>query len=111
MGYLSDIYFITNQEGYSLIVQDADAQSIVNVANSIEVNKEKDYVLVIWQSIKWYPMYPPIRSFMDLLWELEEQGIPYRFIRLEEEFGDVDDIGNTDKANNCFPEIRPVQSD
>lgn len=56
-------------------------------------------------------MYPPIRSFMDLLWELEEQGIPYRFIRLEEEFGDVDDIGNTDKANNCFPEIRPVQSD
>lgn len=38
MGYLSDVYFITNQEGYSLIVQDADAQSIVNVANSIEVN-------------------------------------------------------------------------
>lgn len=93
MGYRSDVALKTTTEGYLVC-------SIFN--DSIEDFEEKPldgatikrtasgFYKITFDSVKWYDSYPSVNNFNKMLLLLENQDIPYKFIRLGEEYNDIE---------------------
>jgi len=110
MGYFSDVYFITTKEGFDFLKEKEEIKELLFCADSIKYNKECDYIFVQWKSFKWYAddFDSPECFFMLALPVLEKKEIPYRFVRLGEEFGDLETRSYKAYETN-FPDIYPVQ--
>ena len=67
-----------------------------------EIRKTEDgFYKIIFDSIKWYDSYTDIQNFIKVMDILDEQDIPYKFIRLGE---DIDDIEIRDNYTDDMPE-------
>lgn len=99
MGYRSDVKLVTTKEGWKRIKHAVKTASpdwytwlisdeyIVPVCNS-------KYVLYEIEDVKWYEQYKEVESFMHSLFMFEHNNIPYNFIRLGEDWGDVEEHNN-----------------
>ena len=67
-----------------------------------EIRKTEDgFYKIAFDSIKWYDSYTDIQNFIKVMDILDEQDIPYKFIRLGE---DIDDIEIRDNYTDDMPE-------
>lgn len=98
MGYYSEVKLSTTKKGWEVIrehIKDKTSDTYVLNNASIETYRAGAYVLVSFESIKWYENYPQfsdVKAFMEGLSLLEEQKIPFAYARAGEEPGDVDYI-------------------
>lgn len=113
MGYRSEIALKTTAEGYTLL-------KLMN--DNIEVKEEYDrllYGLKIEQTpddfyrishnyIKWYDYFEQVKNFEKALAKMNEDNIPYVFVRIGEEPGDVEIKQNwTDDMPDTLATFRP----
>lgn len=98
MGYSNQVYLKTTTEGYVMLKQFND-----NITNTKErfiqtgkyplgkVNKSPSgNYKISWEDVKWYDSYPVVKNLFSALGELEKADIPYSYIRIGEEAGDVE---------------------
>ena len=101
MGYYSDVRFNTTKEGYekfkSKLAEDTKSWLFSN--DEPEVYDEEDGEVVFgWNDIKWYG--PEIDNIMHAYYTLREDGIPFEYVRVGEEYGDCE----CEEEETEFPE-------
>lgn len=97
MGYRSEVSFITTKEGWNIVDEavravegDGDVYHLTEDATAIPIVDGK-YILAEWHDIKWYQGNDlPISTFMNQLDKLEELGIPFHYLRMGEDWEDID---------------------
>ena len=94
MGYRSQVYLKTTTEGWLVLKKFND--SIENPDHRplqyAEIQRTPTgFYKVYFDDIKWYEgSFPEVDNFMNGLKKLEEQDIPYSFIRLGEDTSDIE---------------------
>lgn len=113
MGYRSQVYLKTTTEGFLVIKRYND--SIENKEHrplyGADVNKtESGFYKISFDDVKWYEgSFPEVDNFMHALDLLEEQEIPFSYIRLGEETNDIDHRCNwTDDIPDEINSFEPV---
>ena len=98
MGYRSEVYLKTTTEGWIVIKKFND--SITNPAGKFlriaDVNKTASgFYKIEFHDVKWYEgSFPEVDNFMHAITLLDEQEIPYSYIRLGEETNDIEHTCN-----------------
>jgi len=93
MGYRSDVHLKTTSEGWVIIQKYNNSIAIPDdrPLRYAEVNKSPTGCYKIsFTDVKWYESFKDVNNFMDMLPLLDEQDIPYSYIRLGEETNDID---------------------
>lgn len=112
MGYRSQVYLKTTTEGWLVIKQFND--KIENPEHrplyGADISRTKSgFYKITFDDVKWYDSYIEVENFYDALDLLEEQDIPYSFIRLGEDTGDVEHKYNwTDDMPDEISSFEPV---
>lgn len=98
MGYRSDVKLITTKEGWEKIdkaarkaagVTDEDTPYLTDSSCWTPICGGK-YVLAEWEDIKWYEGYNgEVDAVMQVLTRLDGAAIPYHFMRVGEDYNDV----------------------
>lgn len=93
MGYRSQVVFKTTTEGYLVFkrfddsIEDSDSKPL----SGAEIYKTSSgFYKIAFDDVKWYDSYASVRKFYEGMDKLEEQDIPYKFIRLGEEIEDIE---------------------
>ena len=94
MGYRSDVYIKTTTEGHITIKRRNDSienpeHRMLKYADSIKKTPSGFYKIE-FIDIKWYKSFEEIKHFVESLKILQEQDIPYSFIRIGEDSDDVE---------------------
>lgn len=112
MGYRSQVYLKTTTEGFLVIKRFND--SIENKEHrplyGADVNKtESGFYKISFDDVKWYDSFKEVENFMHTLDLLEEQEIPFSYVRLGEETNDIDHRCNwTDDIPDEISSFEPV---
>ena len=110
MGYRSSIHLGINstalEEWLTHLATNPKAFEIIEGAEGGMI-RTKYGVYLNWEYVKWYNSYPEVKQVEDFLSFLEEhdRDDEFSFLRLGEEFGDVENRGNSDHF-----EFYPVQA-
>lgn len=113
MGYRSQVYLKTTTEGYITIKRRNDSienpeHRILNYATEIKKTPSGFYK-IYFDDIKWYDSFEEVKHFMESLEILQEQGIPYSFIRIGEDTDDIEHKMNyTDDMPDEIYNFEPV---
>ena len=113
MGYRSQVYLKTTTEGYITIKRRNDSienpeHRILNYATEIKKTPSGFYK-IYFDDIKWYDSFEEVKHFMESLEILQEQGIPYSFIRIGEDTDDIEHKMNyTDDMPDEIYSFEPV---
>ena len=113
MGYRSQVYLKTTTEGYVTIKRRNDSvedptHRILNYATEIKKTPSGFY-RIYFDNIKWYEYFEEVKHFMESLDILQEQEIPYSFIRIGEDSGDVEHkFNHTDDMPDEIYSFEPV---
>ena len=94
MGYRSDVVIGISKEVKAWALINDNWPSILNDAD--ETAEESDASFYNYQGWKWYDSYPEVRNLSDFFAAVEEQfekEISYAFVRLGEEYEDIEVIG------------------
>lgn len=94
MGYRSSVQLKTTTEGWLVIKKYNDSIETKEhrPLYGAEVNKtDEGFYNIRFDDVKWYEgSFPEVTNFMHTLDMLEEQDIPFSYIRLGEETDDID---------------------
>lgn len=112
MGYRSEVYLKTTTEGWLLMKKRNDSieKGYDQPLYGAEVNKtESGFYKIEFHDVKWYDSYKSVINFNDALSEMEANDIPFSFIRIGEETGDVEHRCNwTDDIPDEIVSFEPV---
>lgn len=97
MGYRSDVSITMYQEDFDAMVQRAsseneEALSLIKYATLFQDAKNKT-VTMFWNCVKWYDNFEDV-GFIESF--IKKEGVQYRFIRVGEEMGDIEEESNDD---------------
>ena len=113
MGYRSQVYLKTTTEGWLVLKKLND--SIENPEHRplqyAEIKKTPTgFYKISFDDIKWYEgTYAEVDNFMNGLDKLEEQDIPYSFIRIGEDVSDIEHKKNwTEDIPDEISSFEPV---
>lgn len=112
MGYRSQVYLKTTTEGFLVIkrfndsIETKEHQPLYGA----DVNKtESGFYKISFDDVKWYDSFKEVENFMHTLDLLEEQEIPFSYVRLGEETNDIDHRCNwTDDIPDEISSFEPV---
>lgn len=100
MGYRSDVRIVTSKEGFEklsefvknyLIEKNVDVKDY-NLLEELEIKVEgKEQIYFGWNWIKWYDGYENVDAIMDGLEQLEENKFSYKYMRLGENYDDIEE--------------------
>lgn len=100
MGYRSDVKIITTKEGWNMLDSVVRKMAGITPANqytetwltdeSHTTIIARNYVLGEWEWFKWSTWDDEVDVFMDTLNDLEEKEEPYRFVRIGEDYNDIE---------------------
>ena len=105
MGYRSQVYLKTTTEGWVVMKKYNDSleKGYDQPLYGAEVNKtESGFYKISFHDVKWYDSYKSVQYFNHVLDMYEEQDIPYSFVRLGEDNGDIEHRRN-------YPDDMPWQ--
>ena len=112
MGYRSQVYLKTTTEGWLLLKRFNDA--IENREHrplyGADVNKtESGFYKISFDDVKWYDSFPEVQNFMEAMDVLEDNDIPYSYIRIGEDTSDIEHKCNwTDDIPDEINSFEPV---
>lgn len=71
-------------------------ESLIDDADKDLITKDKNYHLLVWNSIKWYANVSDEKVFVpqEFFESLDDYDIPYDFVRIGEEMGDYEMQGD-----------------
>ena len=99
MGYRSEVAVVVKNEDYEKFIKgNSDFKDLMNIA---EVTKNEDLVMIYWDWIKWYLEYEDISIIEATMDKLDEQNAPYKFVRIGEDWDDVDVRENWGVEGEC----------
>lgn len=111
MGYRSDIAVVINaKDSDKLLVaaKDWDKKYNLDGYNTVEylirgadkdvITKDREYRLIVWNSIKWYANIGCDYASQKFFESLDDYDIEYDFVRIGEEMGDYDSFGDLDSG-------------
>lgn len=93
MGYYSDITLKTTTEGYLAckIFNDKIEDFADKPLDGTTIKRTASgFYKIILESVKWYDSYPSVNNFNKMLLQLEDLDIPYKFIRIGEDYNDIE---------------------
>ena len=94
MGYYSDVALSMYKKDYNKMVElnkeNEDFNDLIRIANKRTYTGDEDVVTLYWESVKWHTAFPEIGTIEDYLRILVEQDRPYNFIRIGEDWDDVE---------------------
>ena len=94
MGYRSQVYLKTTTEGYIVIKKFNDSIETITekpLSGAIIQRTSTGFYKITFNDVKWYEgTFKDVDNFMHALELLKEQDIPYSFIRIGENSGDVE---------------------
>lgn len=112
MGYRSQVYLKTTTEGFLVIKRFNDSIETKEhrPLYGADVNKtESGFYKISFDDVKWYDSFKEVENFMHTLDLLEEQEIPFSYVRLGEETNDIDHRCNwTDDIPDEISSFEPV---
>ena len=103
MGYRSQVKIMVSREGFRELkeyvekecikFQKPDSDYDYNLLKHAEsIQTDVDRVLISWEDIKWYDgYYEDVDLIMDGLNHLDSKGYSYRFYRVGEDYGDIEE--------------------
>ena len=102
MGYKPDVAFgFTKENNDKLLEKHKDNQEFLDFLNEslIEDQDFEDKVIYYAEWLKWYNEYPDIMKIEEFFDELdsEKKDSEYGFLRIREEFGDIEMRGDCEK--------------
>jgi hypothetical protein len=111
MGYYSDVYFATTKEGFDFLLKEKVLrEELFPYADRIKYNAKDNCVLVCWDMIKWDDTDPefPEYIFVNALPILEKKDIPFHYLRLGEQIGDIEAYSYKEREGN-LPILYPTR--
>ena len=97
MGYRSEVLIVTdliNQELVEILENENDySEKLQFQITDVRTNKEIDCLMIKWDYAKWYDGYEDVDRIMNAINKIEDED-SFGFIRIGEEFVDVEVIGN-----------------
>lgn len=60
-----------------------------------EYQHSENQLRVLLEDVKWYPGFPDVKMFMDMIDSLEELEYEYDYVRVGEENGDVETLSSS----------------
>lgn len=107
MGYRSDVRIILSIDGFNELSKHVEYHLKLNNLNDHYnylkymdvVHKSKDSIYFGWNDVKWYESYDGVFPIMSGLKKLEENQYSYRYMRIGEDYGDVDEYFNDGKKD------------
>ena len=116
MGYRSEVRVMTDLEGFETMQEIAfEIKKRDNIADHMILfpmagqdpdaffdyyDAQEDYLCFGFDWVKWYEDYKDVSLFMDILEVANERGVDWQFIRIGEEFGDIDNLNSDNFYNN-----------
>ena len=97
MGYYSSVCLTTNKKGFNLLEKNTK-QNDLKEWFEIEIMKEndKEYFCLVNNYCKWYSSYEEIVEFYQNLDKMTKLKIPFNFVRIGEDRGDIEEIDGND---------------
>ena len=92
MGYRSEVSVVMTRNLFGDMLKEIPDQVTELVCYADRFESLQDSILLYWDSIKWYDNSSPVRQFMNVL--LESDDDQYHFIELGEDYGDNKEHGN-----------------
>lgn len=121
MGYRSDLKIALRKQEYGELKNEIDKLAVEKSIGDYEQVKhlmdyatieESEKVVVIGlEDVKWYYEFSEVQFMKDFLYQLDEQGKPYKFVRIGEHVDDISvdwSAGNEDDYS-CFEAIQLVR--
>lgn len=93
MGYRSQVALKTTTEGYLLFkkfndsIEKAEDQPLCGMTIQ---RTASGFYKISHDEIKWYDSFSDVANFMEMLNRFDHLGIPYKFIRIGEDYEDID---------------------
>ena len=92
MGYYSTIYLKTTTEGFILLkkAHDSISDPEQKTLHNAEIEQSSSgFYKIKFEEIKWYESFPQVKSFNRVLQDMKDKNIPYSFISIGEDIGDI----------------------
>lgn len=101
MGYYSDVAFATTKEGWKRIqtnVKQANPDNYQYIVGDEYTHTTKHgYIVLLLNGVKWYDdWFPEVDAFMQTLKQFDKEHVPYSFMRLGEDYGDMERLEERD---------------
>ena len=103
MSYYSTVRIVTTIDGFTTMQQEVISflqqhccpmeLNLLQPTHMDYFNKDQYGVYFGWDSIRWYDQfYPEIMAIVYALEQLEKSGIEYQFLRIGENYNDIEEI-------------------
>lgn len=114
MGYYSNVRINTTNEGYERfmkLVPESELWFFKPGCCGFRLVKYDDTVVFGWQDAKWYDGYSEVDTVMRAIRTIASEGFPVEYIRVGEEFDDIETIEhNEDELNHHIAISRCIYS-
>lgn len=116
MGYRSNVRVVTTLEGFEIMQEIAfEIAKKEGVANDMVLfpaagedpdvlfsyyDAQEDYLCFGFNWVKWYDTCKDVSLFMEILEVANERGVDWQFIRVGEDFGDIENLSSDNFYSN-----------
>lgn len=128
MGYRSDVRIIMSKKAYeefkrnvsehissykvkNIIDGSLNSNYDFNLLNNLSVKREtkdKSQIFIGWNELKWYDGYEEVDAIMDSLSTLAAKGYGYRYMRMGEEYDDIESRESNNFKNDSVKELNYI---
>ena len=84
MGYYSDVRVSTTREGFEFLKK-YTTHDLFGGYGYVEDVNDDDGVVFGWNAVKWYWDFEEVAEFRNLLFVLEDKGIPWEYLEVGED--------------------------
>jgi hypothetical protein len=106
MGYRSDVALALSpkvEQAFQEMISAIPEEDRSMLEND-DFYKDGDNTLRLWQAVKWYEDFAEVRAVMNFITNSDEE--EFKFIRIGEEAGDIEEIGSFNDSFNLYWETR-----
>lgn len=84
MGYYSDVRVSTTKEGFEFLKSHVTS-NLFSGYGYVEVKNDDNGVVFGWDGVKWYGWFHEVAEFKNLLFVMNDKGIPYEYLTVGED--------------------------
>ena len=91
MSYRSDVAITMRKEDYELLKEfDKENKNLIDLLESATIREKAGAVSLYWEWLKWYDSFSEVEAIEEFLGKLSDEDKPYKFIRIGEEWDDIE---------------------
>jgi hypothetical protein len=95
MGYRSEVAIAMRKEDYELLKEfDKENKNLIELLEMADKKEYNGAISLKWEWLKWYPEFSEVQAIEEFLCKLSDEDKPYKFIRIGEEYDDIETENN-----------------